>query len=465
MQTHLKALLSALIFSTLLYSKSFGLNLLLVAVLVIALLITVRKERPLAWAYLLAYFFTGSMVFVAPTTLNIGVHFITLVVLVGKSIALDTSIYLSGFIGLLNLITASIAHLVEGLHTGPKAQKSSTLNAKAVVYLKGAFIAGVLGFVFVLLYRKANPIFEELVSTVDFSFISFPWVLFTLIGYLLFLHLLRPFYPKELIDLDVNTGNTLAPPSSEFSSLLRKKLGNEHTLASIIFTVLNVLLVFFLVTDVLYLLAPNISSNAQYSQSVHQGVYALLFSIVCAIIVILYFFRGNLNFFTKNTQLKRLTYTWIGLNLILIGFTAYKNAVYIDALGFTYKRIGVFIYLLLTLVGLITTYYKVAQVKNLLFLVRTNLASVFVFFVLSTAVPWDQMITKYNLSQLNNPDISYLISLGKSNSDILYRYMHHNNSSMPPEERNAVIAKYTQFKQWQEAKTWQEYTLYQFVKH
>jgi len=190
-----------------------------------------------------------------------------------------------------------------------------------------------------------------------------------------------------------------------------------------------------------------------------------MFSIVCAIALILYFFRGNLNFFQGNKRIKVLTYLWIVLNVILVAFTAYKNYTYVETLGLTYKRIGVFVYLLLTLTGLVTAYIKVAQVKNFIYLVRTNIATVFAFLIVSAAVPWDKAITWYNLNTLDNPDINYLYRLGDANSEQLYQYAKANSDEMKIKTKEDINEKYSDFLEAQFNKTWQEYTLYQIVKN
>ena len=134
---------------------------------------------------------------------------------------------------------------------------------------------------------------------------------------------------------------------------------------------------------------------------------------------------------------------------------------YVEALGLTYKRIGVFVYLLLTITGLCTTYLKVAQIKSFMYLVRTNIAAFFAFLFLSTTIPWDKAITSYNLRHIKNPDIPYLINLGDSNSSILYTYTTYQNNHAKKDQTNLIHQKYARFVKEQTEKMWQEYTIYQ----
>jgi hypothetical protein len=196
---------------------------------------------------------------------------------------------------------------------------------------------------------------------------------------------------------------------------------------------------------------------------VHQGVYALMFSIVCAIALILYFFRGNLNFFEGNKRIKTLTYVWIALNVSLVAITFYKNYAYVEALGLTYKRIGVFVYLILTLTGLVTAYIKVSEIKNFTYLVRTNIATLFAFLVISAIIPWNKTITWYNLTKIENPDMGYLIELGDNTSPQLFKYAQENSQKLSTNEVIVIKDNYAGFSKVQMEKTWQEYSLYQLL--
>jgi len=460
MNIHIKSILSAIAFSLLFYSKSFGLNLFLISILIVALVSTVREERSLSWGYSIVYITSAIFVFCNPSGFNIFVHFMAFMIFVGKSMSKKSSVYLSWFLGCSNMLIASISNFSQN----EKSEvKKKDLSPQLINRLKGGLIALVLIFLFGMLYRNANPVFGDLINQINLDFISIPWLFFTGLGYIIFLHLLRPFNSEELVATDLAQKNDLEQPTELILIAEKKKLAEEHTLGSMVFIALNLLLFFFLATDIIYLFQQTEISNSRYSQSVHQGVYALMFSIVCAIVLILYFFRGNLNFFEGNMRIKSLTYVWIGLNLILVIFTSYKNFMYVEALGLTYKRIGVIVYLLLTLTGLITAYIKVAQLKSFVYLARTNIATVFVFLLISAAIPWDKTITWFNLETIENVDIDYLVNLGDSNSEQLYNFVKKNPANIELHIQDRISEKHIAFIAEQSEKTWQEYTLYQIV--
>ncbi len=458
MNIHIKSVLAALAFSFLFYSNSLGLNLFIIAIIVSILLKTTNKKEAGTWAYYIAYICSALFVFVNPTGYTIFVHIMTFLVFIGKSISTKSSLYLSWLFGIINMLTASVINFNE---KEKQPTKKRSISPKTLNTIKGVSIAFGFLFLFTLLYKNANPVFSNLVTQINLDFISVPWLFFTFLGYVLFLHILQPYSPKELIALDDSQTNNLIKSEVPLSEKILKKVSEEHNLGSIIFGALNMLLIFFLITDVIYLFNDNTISNAQYSQSVHQGVYALMFSIVCAIALILYFFRGDLNFYKGNKRIKSFTFIWIGLNVILVFFTCFKNYQYVETLGLTYKRIGVFVYLLLTLIGLTTAYIKIIRIKNFIYLVRTNTALLFACIFISASIPWDKMITLYNLNTIKNPDIQYLINLGNGNSKQLYNYARENNITSSYKEQ--ITTKYSEFIKKHSNRNWQEYTLYQFT--
>ncbi|WP_435654244.1 DUF4153 domain-containing protein [Cellulophaga baltica] len=460
MNIHIKSILAALMFSLLLYSKTMGINLVILSLVTITFVLLEHKGQKETIKYALAYLFTSLMVFLDPTNFKIFIHVLAFLIYIGKTIAPKNSLYLSWFIGLTNMVLASIHQLNSSLKK--EEPKSTTISSKTKTILKALSIAIGLIILFSLLYQKSNPVFRSLISAINFDFLSFPWLLFTVFGYFIFLHILRPYYPETLITLDTEQSNILKRSTPNFSLEQSKKLAEEYTLGSIIFIALNSLLFIFLITDFIYLIDANTSTNSEYSKSVHQGVYALLLSIICAIAIILYFFRGDLNFYTKSQNIKILCYSWIVMNLLLVLFTWYKNYMYVATLGLTYKRIGVFVYLLCILAGLCTTYLKVSKTKSFIYLIRSNLAVIFAVLFVSATIPWDKSITYYNLKNIDNVDIQYLIDLGDTNSIQLKKYSEEKKETA---FEASITTKYSRFIQQEKEKSWQEYSIYSLIYH
>jgi hypothetical protein len=135
----------------------------------------------------------------------------------------------------------------------------------------------------------------------------------------------------------------------------------------------------------------------ELSKAVHYGVYSSIASIVLAILMISFVFRGALNWIQENSFLKTLSYIWMVLNMGLLGTIALKNLSYITQYGLTEKRIGVLIYLLLCLLGIVTVFIKVHSRLNFRFLVRKNLSWTFGILTVLGLFNWSSLITRYNI--------------------------------------------------------------------
>ena len=179
MNIHLKSLLASFAFSFLVYSKRFGLNLFLIAILVLVLVSTVKKDQTVSWRYAATYIATAAFVFLNPTGFTIFVHFMAFMVFMGKSISRKNALYIAWLIGVINMLIASAAYYTD--QDRAKKEKRG-ISQKLLNRIKGGFAASLLLLIFALLYGDANPVFNGLIEQIDLSFISFPWVFFTLVG-------------------------------------------------------------------------------------------------------------------------------------------------------------------------------------------------------------------------------------------------------------------------------------------
>ncbi|QNR85748.1 DUF4173 domain-containing protein [Pedobacter riviphilus] len=189
-------------------------------------------------------------------------------------------------------------------------------------------------------------------------------------------------------------------------------LKTEYIIGIISFVSLNLLLLCINLIDISTLWF-GYKPAGNFSSDLHDGTNALIFSIVLAMAVILYFFRGNLNFYNKSKILKTLAFTWMIQNFILIISVFIRDGYYIEFYGLTHKRIGVVVFALLCIIGLATVYIKVAKQKTLFYLFKVNGNIWFVLLLAFSLVNWDVFIAKYNLAQSDQVgiDVDYLLSL------------------------------------------------------
>ena len=199
-------------------------------------------------------------------------------------------------------------------------------------------------------------------------------------------------------------------------------LRNENTVGIISLTMLNVLLLFINAIDITYVwFGFTYTANLNLTQYVHDGAGMLIFSIVLAMFVLLFFFRGSLNFYKKNKWLRYGAYAWIFQNAVLVVSVLLRDYYYIAHMGLAYKRIGVLVFLLMVLMGLITVFIKIHKRKTAYYLWRVNGWFAIVLLVAASCVHWDETIAGYNLAHKKTIplDIKFLLSLSDKTLPLL----------------------------------------------
>nr|WP_321236243.1 DUF4173 domain-containing protein [uncultured Psychroserpens sp.] len=455
---HILIIIASFLFSILFFEKSIGLNLSLFSILTIVFLMLYNPQKirnRTIRLYILAYITTAVFVFIQHSNLSIIANCVAFFTLVGAVSEQKTSIYVNWLNGIYTSVAGYFHRNLEVSTEKENVSWKKDLDLIHVAKLIGIPLLFII--IFVLLYKNGNPMFNDLVNNINFNFINFQWLLFTVLGYYLFSNISKPIPVEPATNKDVKTTNTLYK-SDTFSE---EKLKKEKQLGTTLLGLLNLLIILYIITDIASLTSIDTTRASVLSSQVHNGINTLIASIVIAIIIILYFFRGNLNFYAENKTLKQLTYLWIILNVALIVLIAIKNQNYITSFGLTYKRIGVHIYILLTLIGLITTFLKVMNIKNMVFLFRTNTQIAFITLILFSAVNWDHTITKYNLNQAQHFDINYLIKLSNRNALLLYEQKDIINISQ--KNKNRIDTKYWSYVKEVLKSEWQEISFEKFI--
>jgi hypothetical protein len=149
------------------------------------------------------------------------------------------------------------------------------------------------------------------------------------------------------------------------------------------------------------------------TQFVHEGTYVLIFSILLAAGIMLWFFRRNLNFYRPGLPLLRWGATlWVLQNAVLAVSVGLRNYYYIEATELAYKRIGVYGFLLLTLFGLGTVLLKIWQRRSAFSLVRLNSWAAYALLLGLAAGNWEIWIARYNLQpRFERLNIGFLLTM------------------------------------------------------
>lgn len=444
-------ILGALLFSTLFYKQDIGLNLALfsiISIIVLAIYNTKAFKQKGTIAFCMVYLITALAIFLYKSNLSIIANCIACFTLIGHVSEHDSSIYINWLNGLYTFIAGFFHRNFNVIESQEKV-----VSKKKIDYLHWIKIIGIpvtVIIIFTLLYKDGNPMFNDIISEIDFGFINFQWLLFASLGYYLLYNISKPIQVNPATEIDLRTGNDLTNKGKLSIEVVKK----ENQLALVLIVLLNLLILFFLITDIAYLISAKDFRASSFSSQVHNGINALIASIIIAIVIILYFFRGNLNFYKDNKNLKTVAYIWIILNTILVVNIVIKDCQYIYHFGFTYKRIGVLVYLLLTIIGLTTTAIKVKQIKNFWYLLRINTLTAFTILIVSCVINWDSYITTYNLYYAQSMDFKYLINLSNNNTFILKNYS--DNVHLKENNKFEVDKKYRNYLFELKNNNWQE---------
>lgn len=268
---------------------------------------------------------------------------------------------------------------------------------------------------FIYLYRKSNQVFDNLLHKLfdRFQFIldwiqdiipeiSIAWIsmflLAVLVGRYLFqgakfyLHVANE-HLKELTMRRTRTQKVANPGL---------KLTHEYKAAVFLFAALNLILLLVNLIDLDTVWFGFEWNNEVLKEYVHQGTWTLILSIILGAIIVLYFFRNNLNFYKNNFLLKTLTQIWIYFNAFLTLSVLMRNYRYIYHYGFAYKRLAVVFVLLGILFFLLFISYKVYKKHTIYQLFRNTSLVSFVLFLISGILDWSTIIVKYNLAHSNH---------------------------------------------------------------
>jgi hypothetical protein len=404
------------VFSYFFYQETLGWNLAIFTILLIIgrLLINSSKVKDFSWlATAIAGVISAISVALYGNTLSIIANLISIVLLVGMDRGMHASVVSSLLEGTYSLISSPIFMVLDLLEKKSTDNRVKMINKIILI----AIIPVLIVIVFFFMYRSSNAIFEQLTNQLNFKWFSFGWIFFTLMGMALIYGFYKVIAIKELNLLNDYSSHSIRKENTKTFILFEKEISiNEEYLSGVLLLVLlNILLFFVNLGDFHFLfISHKLPENVTFASFLHQGVGMLIVSILISIFIIIFYFRGSLNFYEKSKSFKIWAFIWIVQNVLMLGSVVSKNALYIDAYGLTYKRIGIYVYVLLTIIGLVTTALKIIKVKNIYYLIRINGWSFFVVLVLSSLIHWDKLIINENQSLKRDIDIYYLLSLSDS---------------------------------------------------
>lgn len=258
----------------------------------------------------------------------------------------------------------------------------------------------VLFAIFFGVYSAGSDHFASLFTNIELDINFWQLVVITVLGFFFAFNywnysVEKIIYKQNyILDDNFKEENKIQKPTYSFLDLDAERMSGIISFFS-----LNILLIFFIATYNYEQFYEQAKTSIQLSAETHERVNAVIVSIVLAILVIMFYFKSSFNFDSKAGLLNILAKIWIVLNIILVLSAMMKNYEYVINSGFTYKRLGVFGFLILSLIGLILTFIKIHKKKRNAFLFNTMIGYVYGTILICSYFNWGGIITSQNMKR------------------------------------------------------------------
>jgi len=416
--------IGSLLYTVLFHKNPLGINFLIFELFVVSCLLLFQHVKIKGAALIISL--AGILITAFATVLVFSVwsyfvNFIVFLLFIGCLIFPEIKSFFHAFILFFYSIFFAPVLFIRNL------SESRFKNKKIGIYFKKIrifLIPLIIIFIFILIYRSSNPLFDNMLTSIGdflndilikiFGRLDLTFIITLIIG-LFFCSVI--FLRSPYIGAIEN----YKKKNDVFKRIkirIKRKfpllaLKNEYKAGIFLFLILNLILLTVNIIDINWVWF-NFEWNGSYlKQFVYTGTYLLILSIIISVVLVLYYFRGNLNFYKNNRLLSYLSYIWLAQNAILAISVGIRNFWYIYYFSLAYGRIGVYMFLALTLYGLYSVYIKVRYQKSAFYLIRHNAFSLIIVLVLSSVFNWDCIIAKYNFSNYNRSfvHLNYLSSL------------------------------------------------------
>jgi hypothetical protein len=428
MKKHLLILVCSLIFTLLFYNEAVGVNLAMFGLVLVGIICYFFQDRFTSRTHLFLVV-TSILSCIAFAWFGDFVSFLALVLSIVflqfrtqeaklKIIQVLPLIFINGITSLGRMLMFS--------QWLPKRELKSNF---AKMLIANFIIPTVFVVMFFTIYAFGSVHFSALFTDYYLDVDFFQLILIALLGFYISFSFWNYWIPEICYDINPKLDNDFSNESRVSNQLTFSFLDIdfERRSGEITLFLLNCLLLVFIVTYN-YEQFFEIGEKSKLSAATHERVNVVIFSIIMAVGVILFYFKGGFNFDEKAKNLKRVSKIWILLNGILICSTIIKNSEYVSHFGLTYKRLGVYAFLFLAIIGLFFTFLKIAKQKTNGYIVNQMIWYFYGTILLCSFVNWGNWITNYNIAVNKGVEPEFLKTL---NFNEQYRQHCFPDSSMP----------------------------------
>ncbi|UFK98815.1 DUF4173 domain-containing protein [Kaistella faecalis] len=432
MKTHQLILLTTVLFVTLFYGEEMGVNfgLLGVAYALLTLIHTPEENRTRAFV----------MVFVAGILSSVAFAWYGDF---ASFLAVFTSLFLLSFKSKNRDLKSLLVIPVFAVNFGtfiyrffkfedwlPKRNMPETLKKVTALFLIPLFFV----LVFFGVYALGSEHFSGFFSGWKFSFDLWQFIVLGTLGFFVAFNFWNFKIEKFIFSLNHHFKNDFLNEDKEIpvsGSFL--DIDSERMSGVISFVALNILLLVFIFTFNYEQFVEVPKSPSELSVEIHDRVNAVILSIVMAVLVIMFYFKGKFNFDRKAGTLKLLAKIWIFLNAVLVISAFAKNSEYVLSSGITYKRLGVYAFMVLAFIGLIFTFIKIKHQKTNAFMFN-QMSWYFYGTVLATSfINWGNLATVYNITN-DKGSFDFYKSLNYNDELLIKTYPNEFEKTTKPAE-------------------------------
>jgi len=439
----------AIIFNIIFWNEKLGINLAIFDIFICGSIVWLYPHylhsKGARWL-LLGHLITSATVVIENTQLSKVGYSITLLLFISFSQYLHRSVWYAAGSALQNMVLA----LPNFFREWKAGRRRSAIHPRGARHIRLLLIPFFIVAVFIVIYAAANTVFSKLVMTFGkvldnglmylYDWFSLERSAFFALGILtvsaLVLSCRKPIFSAK----DMQQENELKRRKNRYAKWRESAwsdlytvitgrisdgilaLKSEYAIAALSLLLLNGLLLVVNVIDVRFVwMGYSFDNAANTAVYVHEGAWLLIGSIICAMLLLLFFYRGNLNFYKKNKWLRYSTYGWIVQNAFLVFSVGKRDFYYISIYGLAYKRVGLLFFLSMVLFGLGTVFLKIFLTKTNYYLWRLNAWAGIGLLVIASVVNWDETIARYNLDRINiiKPDVQFLLSLSDKTLPLL----------------------------------------------
>jgi len=170
--------------------------------------------------------------------------------------------------------------------------------------------------------------------------------------------------------------------------------------SGLVLVVLNLLFLIANIADALFLWSGQaLPAGVTYKAYVHEGVNALIVTVMLSAIVLAAIFQQALKV-AERRELKILAYVWIVQNLFLIFSVSEKLRRYIVTYEMTVARLSTIIFLVLVSVGFILLTIKIVQDRSISWLIGGCVLAVFATFYITQFMDLAGWSANYNVARM-----------------------------------------------------------------